>query len=219
MKRILEKEKMIIKKEINAYKKIVQKHISLIHHPFANFVSKKTPSGSKILDIGTGTGEIVIKVAEKNPLLEIYALDISQDMLKIAKESAQKQNLKNKIIFINADAKFLPFGANYFDTVISHNFLHHIENPQIVFSEIKRVLKKKGKLIIRDLRRPSKFLLNLLIKIYGIWYDKQMKKLSCDSIHAALNIREIKNIVNASCLKNVRVSPYLITHYTISGEK
>lgn len=217
MERILENEAMAVKEESVAYQKVVKIYTRWLQLPFVNLALKKIPNtGGKILDVGSGTGEIVITLAKKNPALKIYALDLSPTMMAIAKENAEREGVADRIIFVDGDAKRLPFPDAYFDLVISHNFLHHIEDPQIVFAEMKRVVKKNSDILIRDLRRPSKFILKLFVAIFGLPYDRLMKKLYQDSMYASFTIKEVKKLLNESNLKGAQVLPYLITHYTIS---
>ena len=69
------------------------------------------------------------------------------------------------------DAQDLKFRANSFNTVFSANLLHDVRDPVKVVDEIIRVCKAKGKIIISDLNRKGKKLVN---KIYRI--DKQVHR-------------------------------------------
>jgi len=97
----------------------------------------------KILDLGCGTGRHFTKTNA-----EIYAVDFSKNMIKLAKQKAKKLKIKN-IQFSVAEATKLPFENNFFDCVITIAMLHCIQgkqNREKVLSELFRVLKPKAKL-------------------------------------------------------------------------
>lgn len=102
----------------------------------------------RILDLGTGTGRLILEAGDINPNAKLYAVDISSGMLKKAKKNAQKHKLKINFKKISMDE--LPFKSNFFDYVISNQAVHHVRAKKRLFSEIYRVLKPNGKMIISD---------------------------------------------------------------------
>lgn len=96
----------------------------------------------KILDLGFGYGYFEQEIKEKKGNYELYGIDISS----YAVERARKKYGKN--FFVGSILK-LPFKDNFFDYVISLECLEHIESNKIfkILSEIKRVLKIRGKAI------------------------------------------------------------------------
>jgi demethylmenaquinone methyltransferase/2-methoxy-6-polyprenyl-1,4-benzoquinol methylase len=101
-----------------------------------------------ILDMGSGTG-ILIPIFEQLKLKHnIFELDISSKMLLTAKEKyLQKDNVK----YIQADAHFLPFINNYFNTVICFQVYPHFLDKNMVTKELYSTLKNHGFLIILHL--------------------------------------------------------------------
>lgn len=112
----------------------------------------------RLLDIGTGTGELAIKIARRFPDNQIYALDFSHRMLRQAKERAKKQNLKN-IVFQEADCRRLPYDNESFNWVtISfafRNLSFSKTNLSYALKDIYRVLKKGGRLVILETSQPD----------------------------------------------------------------
>lgn len=103
-----------------------------------------------LLDVGCGTGEILNIIAEKYKKVNLYGIDISPKMIKIAKTKSHAK----KINYICGDSEKLPYDDNSFDIVITSESFHHYPNPQKVLNEFKRVIKKNGKLILCDMYRP-----------------------------------------------------------------
>ena len=109
----------------------------------------------KILDIGCGTGSqlIEIKIYRKNA--ECYGIDSSKDMLEISKNKAKKINLQ--INFQQQNYENLKFKSNFFDIVTAFLALHETNfgTRTKAIKEIKRVLKKTGKLILVDYEKTE----------------------------------------------------------------
>jgi ubiquinone/menaquinone biosynthesis C-methylase UbiE len=104
----------------------------------------KTPKG-KILDVACGTGIMFDNYKGR----EIYGVDISQDMLRIAQDKYPEAKLTK------ADAENLPFPDNYFSAAITSRFICHIPNYRKVISEISRVVRPGGTIIIDFFNKHS----------------------------------------------------------------
>ncbi len=94
-------------------------------------------SGSRILDIGCGPGNSTNILSETGA--KVTGIDFSQKMIDNATISYPKINFKQ------ADAESIPEEDNTFDVVIANYVVHHLPDPEKVFSEIARVLKPNGK--------------------------------------------------------------------------
>jgi len=105
--------------------------------------------GDRALDVGTGTGLIAIEVAKRTGE-KVVAIDLTPEMLEIAKSNIQKAHLTDKIELNCCPAEKLPFANTSFDLVTSALAIHHMQVPQVL-SEMVRVLKKGGRLVIADL--------------------------------------------------------------------
>ncbi len=115
--------------------------------------------GAKILDIGSADGLFTKVILDKSKAKEIIGIDV----LITSVEWAKKHWKRNKEMkFQLGDAHKLDFKPNTFDAVFALEVMEHVFEPQIVFKEIKRVLKKNGYVIILV---PSD---NFLFKI--IWW-------------------------------------------------
>lgn len=132
----------------------------------------------KILDVGCGTGNILMKLAE-NGNRGLYGLDLSENMIEIA-----KQKLGNKAELKVGDSEYMPFEDDSFDVLVCNASFHHYPNPQKVLLEMKRVLKNNGTLVIGDPSVPAIFrqMTNLYCKIsnngdYKIYSRKEIQSL------------------------------------------
>jgi len=96
---------------------------------------------STVLDIGAGTGFPSVEIASKE--IPVIALDISLKMLKLLVMRAKMNKIHN-IVPVRANAYQLPIMDHSIDAVTCHYLFHMFNNPESVFQEIKRVLKKGG---------------------------------------------------------------------------
>ena len=80
----------------------------------------------------------------------VKCLDATPAMLERGKEEAERAGIVN-ISFMDGMAEDLPFANESFDLVISRLAFHHFSEPELIFSEMKRVLKTGGKLVIWDM--------------------------------------------------------------------
>lgn len=98
-----------------------------------------------VLDCGCGTGPMVEILTEEYPDKQYTGLDLTPEMIK----KAQEKNLPNTE-FIVGDCEKLLFADESFDVIICTNSFHHYPNPQAFFDNVYRVLRKNGRLILRD---------------------------------------------------------------------
>ena len=103
----------------------------------ANDIVAKMGKGT-ILDLGSGTGYLAIEIARRSPSLQVYGIDLSRQMVKIARRHAQGVDNAR---FVFGNAAQLPFKDNSIDLVISTGASHHWKTPRLVFDECYRVLK------------------------------------------------------------------------------
>lgn len=103
--------------------------------------------GQSLLDVGCGTGKLLLKTAGIYPCSAFAGLDISEGMFEAAQEKAQRNNLSN-IQFRKGDVQNIPFPNNSFDRVVAMHMLYHANDIDKALSEISRVLKPEGMVVI-----------------------------------------------------------------------
>jgi demethylmenaquinone methyltransferase/2-methoxy-6-polyprenyl-1,4-benzoquinol methylase len=110
----------------------------------------------QILDVATGTGEFALEALKLNPQ-KIVGIDISEGMLAIGRKKISGRNLQEKIELVRGDSENLPFEQNKFDAVTVAFGVRNFENLKRGLSEILRVLKPGGMVVVLEFSRPSKF--------------------------------------------------------------
>ena len=95
------------------------------------------------IDIGSGPGSLAIAISKVTDL-NIYSLDISEEMNQIAKKNIIEEELHHRIFPVNGDVHELPFPDDFADLIISRGSLFFWEDKETSFKEIYRVLKPDG---------------------------------------------------------------------------
>jgi ubiquinone/menaquinone biosynthesis C-methylase UbiE len=106
-----------------------------------------------ILDVGCGSGATNRVLAQQFPDSQIVGIDLSEPLLRLAREGAGAANLGERVRFERADVQEMPYDEDSFDVVINTNMVHLVEDPIRMLDEIERVLVPGGFLFIADLRR------------------------------------------------------------------
>jgi ubiquinone/menaquinone biosynthesis C-methylase UbiE len=135
------------RKFLQKYQEKVGAHMYV---PFQKIIELLKPiSGKKILDIGSGSGELAFELAKKGG--QVTGVDISKKWIDYC--NAEYKN--SQITFVRGDAaKRLPFKFNSFDAVVMNMVLLNVSTwseVEAIFKEIARVLKPNGVLIFSDL--------------------------------------------------------------------
>ena len=115
---------------------------------FDEFIKNYISENDKILDFGCGPGTFSVKLSSmtKN---EVYGIDISKKFIEECE--ILKNTLKiNNFYPQHVQSKILPYKDNFFDLILLFDVIHHLEDINENFVEIKRVLKKRGKLVIYE---------------------------------------------------------------------
>jgi ubiquinone/menaquinone biosynthesis C-methylase UbiE len=168
------------------------------------------------LEVGPGPGYLGLEWLKKTEGTRLKGLEISEDMLVIARKNAMDYGLSDRVEYLQGDAQKMPFEDGYFNAVFTNGSLHEWANPVVIINEIDRVLEPGGKYIISDLRRdmiaPIRWFLWLMTK------PKEMRHGLITSINASYTLSEIKTILTRTKLQGWQVSKNPLG-IVISGQK
>lgn len=161
--------------------------------------ASESPHGPGIvetLDLGTGTAQIPIELARRQRGFRVMAVDLSPSMLQLARGNIEVAGLTNWIRVDLVDAKRLPYEPGRFGAVISNSIVHHLADPRDALADACRVVAPGGLIFVRDLSRPADLEeLNRLVELYAGEADDRQRGMFADSLHAALDLASIREIV------------------------
>lgn len=109
-----------------------------------------------ILDIATGTGDLALALTATKAS-RIVGLDISAGMLSVGKDKVKMGNLENTIEMVIGDSEALTYDDNSFDAVTVAFGVRNFENLELGLSELFRVLKPGGTLVVLETAVPTRF--------------------------------------------------------------
>ena len=120
----------------------------------------------QIIDIATGTGDLAIMAFKMLQPQQITGIDISSKMLEVGIEKIKKENLTGKIILQKGDSENLEFADQSFDAAMAAFGVRNFENLEKGLSEIHRVLKPGGHIMVLEFSQPKSSLFSGLYKYY-----------------------------------------------------
>lgn len=118
-----------------------------------------------ILDVATGTGDFAIEALRIAPE-QVTGTDISEAMLEIGVRKVKRRELSDRIRFVPGDAEDLPFEDATFDAVISGFGVRNFEDPEKGISEMFRVMRNGGQVVILEFSKPRSAFFSLLYRFY-----------------------------------------------------
>jgi demethylmenaquinone methyltransferase/2-methoxy-6-polyprenyl-1,4-benzoquinol methylase len=123
-------------------------------------------SPKQLLDIGTGTGDFAIEMARILSPEKVIGIDIATTMLELGRKKIQRKGLDKVIEMQEADSENLPFSDNSFDATGSAFGVRNFENLEKGLSEMLRVLRPDGHILILEASDPKNMPLKGLYKAY-----------------------------------------------------
>lgn len=126
----------------------------------------KKDNPQHILDVATGTADMAILTCKLLDPAKIDGIDISEGMLELGRKKIEKEQLTNKIELHSGDSETIKFADNTFDAVMVAFGVRNFENLEKGLTEMKRVLKPGGRLIVLEFSKPKRKIVKSFYKLY-----------------------------------------------------
>ena len=180
----------------------------------------------RILDLATGTGDFAIASLRLKPE-QVIGMDISSGMLEVGKKKMIKKKFNHIIDMRLGDSENLPFEDNYFDGLTVGFGVRNYENLEKGLSEMLRVVRPGGKVVILEFSKPKKFPIKhafgfyskYMIPFFGKRISKDEKAYAYlpESVAAFPEGKDFENVLKKLNYQNVKsklVSGGIATIYT-----
>lgn len=152
---------------------------------FARYLAKLIPDHAKVLDFGCGNMFTSKEILNIKPTLHITGIDVIRD------QNLDEAFFQDKrLAFTLLESKPLPYPDDSFDTTFALAVLHHTEDPEYYLSELKRVTKPTGSIILIE-----EMYINWLDKIYISSQDWLLNKMKT-GVPVPLNFRSHKHYLS-----------------------
>ena len=164
----------------------------------------------KVLDVATGTGDVAFKI-RKQYSSEIIGIDLSANMLEVAKTKANKMDVAD-IEFIEGDAENLPFDDSTFDKLVISYGLRNLGDCKKGLQEFYRVLKPNSKVGVLEFLHPKSTLIanlfkfyfnNILPRIASLFSSSKAYRYLPESVDNFMTADELKSLLEEVGFKNV----------------
>lgn len=172
---------------------------------------------SPVLDVGTGTAQIPIELCQRHARATVVGIDLAQAMLDVGQINVSRAGLEGRIRLQRFDAKSLPLADESFAAVMSNSIVHHLAEPVRALREMVRVCRRGGVIFVRDLLRPTdQKTLADLVERYAGGANEHQRAMFAASLHAALTLEEIRELVEDLGFAPDTVQPTSDRHWTWS---
>ncbi len=121
--------------------------------------------GGPILDAGCCGGETLIELVKAFPRSKLAGVDLSEELLELARSRAEEEGLAQRIDFRRADVTALPFPDDQFEFVLSQDMLQVVLDAAALVDELARVSRSEGFFYIRAIKRSWLAALVPILKI------------------------------------------------------
>ena len=120
-------------------------------HGIADALAIESAGPTRVLDIAASHGIFGITLAQRNPKVEVTAVDWAS-VLEVARENAARDGVSERIHLKPGDAFEVDFGADY-DVALVTNFLHHFDHATCIsfLTKVRRALKTGGRVVILEM--------------------------------------------------------------------
>ncbi|MEE1517859.1 MAG: class I SAM-dependent methyltransferase [Lachnospiraceae bacterium] len=143
-----------------------------------------------VLECACGTGLLTLPMAQK--CKKLIATDYSVGMLRQTKKKVAKYS-NTKVGKVNILE--LPFEDDKFDVVVAANVIHLLDEPDKAFSELKRVCKQNGKIILPTYinnEKKNSILAAKLLSLFGVKFKRQFNLASYKEFIASHNVPQVE---------------------------
>lgn len=130
-----------------------------------DLLSNEQPT--RVLDVGTGTADLAIKIQQSLHPRETVGVDLSSEMLRLGREKVERRGLSSRISLQEADAVSLPFENGIFDAVFVAFGVRNFEDLEAGLTDMSRVLRPGGSLVILEFSQPRTFPIKQLYSFYS----------------------------------------------------
>jgi ubiquinone/menaquinone biosynthesis C-methylase UbiE len=219
MQRVLEPELMLDDAQVRAY---AEADFESAHSQYPKLFAEcfpNRPVQALVLDLGCGPCDVTIRFARTNPGYTFQAVDGSAAMLKYGRQRIEGDfDLAERIRLIEGRLSDISLPEETYDVILSSSLLHHLPDPQALWTTVRRRSKSGTLVFVVDLFRPaSRADAVMLTDKYAANEPAVLKRDFFNSLLAAFTPDEIQQQLVEAGLATLRVKPVSDRHVMVWG--
>jgi ubiquinone/menaquinone biosynthesis C-methylase UbiE len=171
----------------------------------------------KVVDLGCGPGDIAIRLSRAVATARITGVDGSPAMLALARAALRSAGLQSRVSFLEDRIPGVALGVGSFDLVLSKDMLHHLPDPQVLWSEVRRLGRPGAGVCVMDLCRPAtSAAAHAIVERVSADEHPLLKTDFYNSLCAAFTAAEVRAQLSAAGL-SLAVSQLTERHLCVKG--
>lgn len=220
MERVPEPELMDEDEQARAYSEadFAEPHERFVDLFLSSWPAARGPVRGPILDLGCGPGDVTVRLARRCPEAEIHGVDGSAAMLRFGAERVRATGLEGRVRLVQA---LLPQDAPplaQYDVIVSNSLLHHLHDPAVLWSTVRRFAAPGAQVFVMDLMRPQSAAEAMrLTELHAAGAPDVLRRDFHASLHAAFTPDEVREQLRVAGLDGLRVDVVSDRHLTVSG--
>ncbi|GAB4351370.1 MAG: class I SAM-dependent methyltransferase [Immundisolibacter sp.] len=176
------------------------------------------PPVARVLDLGCGPGDVTVRFARVWPGWHIDAVDGAEAMLALARQRLRRERLQGRVRLYRAVLPHDTLPGGGYRVVLSNSLLHHLHDPQVLWSTVSEAAAPGAAVYVTDLRRPAgEVELRRLIETYGASGPAVLRRDFAASLRAAFTVQEVRDQLAAAGLAGLEVKAFTDRHLAVFG--
>lgn len=176
------------------------------------------PPVARVLDLGCGPGDVTVRFARAWPGWHIDAVDGAEAMLALARQRVRVEQLQARVRLYRAVLPHDALPGGGYELILSNSLLHHLHDPQVLWSAVRDVAAPAAAVYVTDLRRPAdEDELRRLTETYGASGPAVLQRDFAASLRAAFTVPEVRDQLAAAGLTGLDVHALTDRHLAVAG--
>lgn len=163
------------------------------------------PEQAKVVDLGCGPADIPLRLSLRHPGFEIDAVDGSRAMLDCGAGAVKASGARVRLHCARLGE--LPLKAHSYHLVLSNSLLHHLHDPQLLWTAVRELAAPGARVLVMDLARPdTPDSARAIVEQYSANEPEVLKRDFLASLHAAFTVEEVRAQLSAAGLPALSVA-------------